>query len=136
MPKLKIFEFLKKKYSLVSETEKTKILLEVKVSCQANFLIQFPVTDNQPIIKEFYGSHWQQEIELAKPRNAYIKVFITKPIGTTLDSFAKLCLHETKGNQTQHQIFPIEEDPTIAKWLKVYWNDSSQTEQIQEYSFS
>ena len=106
--------------------------MEVQVSCSTNFQIQFPFKDNQAIIKEFYGNSWNQEIELVNPENAYLKVFITKPIGITKESFVKLKLHHVQKNESIQRIFSLEEDVTVAKWFKINWNESSKIEIDQE----
>ncbi len=102
--------------------------MEVQVSCSTNFQIQFPFKDNQAIIKEFYGNSWSKEIELVNPENAYLKVFITKPIGITKESFVQLKLHHVQKNESIQRIFSLEEDATMAKWFKINWNESSNIE--------
>ncbi len=132
MSSTNIFDLLKKKYRLATQNEKTKMVLEVKVSCHTNFQIQYPIQDNQPIIKEFYGNHWNQEITLFNPANAYLKVFIIKPIGITQATFVKLKMHDTKENEIMQHIFSFEEDPTLAKWLKVDWQMRSLNQNNQD----
>ncbi len=132
MPSPNIFDLFKKKNQLKSQKEMAKIVLEVKVSCNTNFQIQYPIKDNQPIIKEFYGNHWNQEIALFNPANAYLKVFISKPIGITQATFVKLKLHDVRDNETKQQIFSFEEDATMAMWLKVDWHIKSLSENSQD----
>jgi hypothetical protein len=122
------FDLFKKKSFLASSIEKTKIVMEIKVSCNTNFQIQFPLKDNQSIIKEFYGNSWNQEVELVNPETAYIKIFITKPIGIKQDSFVTLKLHHVQKNESIERVFTLEEDVTVAKWFKINWDNSSKIE--------
>lgn len=131
MPSPNFFDLLKKKYSVASQTEKTKIILEVKTSINLIFQIQYPKYDDQPIIKEFYGCHWRQEIEIKEPEKAYLKIFITKPVGT-IDSFVTLKMYESENSIIEQKLFQIEEDPTTAKWFKIEWKMKSLCENTQE----
>jgi uncharacterized protein YxjI len=116
-----IINFARKKYLKTSQSDKTKILLEVTTNnLITNFQVQYPVDDHQPIIKEIHGSFWNQEIEMTNPENAYLKVFIIKPLGF-IEKQVTLKMFLPEQSKSVQQVFQIEEDPTIAKWFKIDW---------------
>lgn len=120
-----IINFIRKKYLKSSHIAKTKIILEVKTNnLITNFQVQYPVDDHQPIIKEIHGSFWNQEIELTNPENAYLKVFIIKPLGF-IEKQVTLKMFLPEQSTYVEQVFVIEEDPTIAKWFKIDWQKES-----------
>jgi len=91
---LNLISLFNKKYSLSSKIEKSLIKLEVKTTICLQFQVQFPEYDNQPKIKEIFGSEWTHEIEILKSAKAYLKVFVTKPIYAP-ESYVTLCILET-----------------------------------------
>jgi len=115
-------KWLNKKYF---DSDETKLTFNLKLtfSEKVNYLVKFPTSDKNCLIKEYVNNEWNQEVKLIDPTNVYIKIFLT-----TNNQIKNIKLHleieqlnEGQVVNTINESFYINETHNFSDWLVLKW---------------
>jgi hypothetical protein len=102
---------------------KTKFKLRATFSEPINFLVKYPLTNKQYLIKEFTQKEWLQEIELINPVNVNFEIFLTNNnhLSKAIIKLEIVQLGNGEIVESKEEEFKIGKDLNNNKWLKIKW---------------
>lgn len=119
-------KWLNKKY-IDAKVEKNKYLLKATFLYRANFLVQYPISDQQSVIQEITQIEWNQEVELLKLSQVYFKIFATSSNFISKNQVTlQICLlNDSETNLLIEKQFQFGNDQLKNDWLKINWHPST-----------
>lgn len=120
--KFPIIRWFSQKYVMVSEV-KRKFKLKATFSDSINFLVKYPTSDKQTIIKEYTEKIWEQEVELVNSENVYFKIFLTSNnfLTNTKGVLEIFQIENAEVIETRQKTFKLGKDLNNNEWLKISW---------------
>jgi hypothetical protein len=100
---------------------KIRFKLKATFSETINFLVKYPSTDKQFLIKEFTQKDWVQEIELINPVNLYFEIFLTNNnhLSKAIIKLEIILLSNSEITESKEEEFKIGKNLNNNEWLKI-----------------
>ena len=117
-----LLSWINKKYSKENDI-KLKFNLKVSFSEKVNFLVQFPTSDKNWLIKEYTQKEWAKEIEITNLNNVYLKVFLTSTniIKDMTVNLEIIQLGSEDSDLSMTESFQIGYNYSLNEWLILKW---------------
>jgi hypothetical protein len=106
---------------------KIRFKLKATFSEPINFLVKYPSTDKQFLIKEFTQKEWVQEIELVNPVNVYFEIFLTNNnhLSKAIIKLEIVLLGNSEIVDSKEEAFKIGKNLNNNEWLKIKWESKT-----------
>ena len=117
------FNWIKKNYSKKNEV-KLKFKMSVSFPETVNFLVQFPTTDKNRLIKEYTQKEWTKELELPNSNSVFLKVFLTST-NLQKDMQVKLEIVQLENDDPdaiKYKYFQTGNNFSLNDWMILKWD--------------